>query len=134
MVHSTNSPAVRRYLYRFFGMMGLYVAFLSAAVWVFSHQHPSGIPAYALAILPSLPIIGGIVVIGLYLAEEKDEFQRAVLVHSMIWGMGATLSFTTVWGFLENFVHVPHMDLYLVFPLFWFFVGLFTPVVKARYR
>jgi len=74
------------------------------------------------------------VVVGLYLAEEKDEFQRTVLIQSMLWGMGATLAVTSVWGFLENFVQVAHFDLYLVFPLFCFFVGVFTPLVKARYR
>jgi hypothetical protein len=52
----------------------------------------------------------------------------------MLWGIGATLAVTSVWGFLENFVQVVHFDLYLVFPLFWFFVGIFSPVLKARYR
>jgi len=70
----------------------------------------------------------------MYLAEEKDEFQRTVLVQSMLWGIGATLAVTSVWGLLENFVSVPHLDLFLVYPLFWAIVGMSAPVLKARYR
>lgn len=134
MICLVNNLAVRRYLYRLLGMMLIYVLFLFLAVWGFKHWHLTGGLAYLLAIFPSLPIIGGMVVVGLYLTEEKDEFQRTVLIQSMIWSIGATLSVTTVWGFLENFVQVPHLDLYQVFPLFCFFVGIFTPFLKARYR
>jgi hypothetical protein len=52
----------------------------------------------------------------------------------MLWGIGATLAATSVWGFLENFLAVPHMDLFLVYPLFCFFVGIFMPTLKLRYR
>ena len=134
MKAKVSNPAVRRYVWRFSGAMVLYTLFLILAVWEFKHRNPTGALAYLLAVLPSLPIIGGLVVVGLYLAEEKDEFQRTVLVQSMLWGIGATLAVTSVWGFLENFVQVVHFDLYLVFPLFWFFVGIFSPVLKARYR
>jgi hypothetical protein len=135
MICTTNErPAVKKYLYRFAPMMGLYVIFLFIAVWVFSRHHPTGLLAYALAVLPSLPIVGAIVVIGLYLGEEKDEFQRTVLIQSMLWAIGTTLSVTTVWGFLEDFVHVRHLDLFLLFPLFWFLVGAITPILKARYK
>ena len=52
----------------------------------------------------------------------------------MLWGIGATLAATSVWGFLENFVAVRHMEPFLVYPMFCFFVGIFTPMLKARYR
>jgi hypothetical protein len=134
MLCATRSPAIRRYTVRFAVAMTLYVAFLFLSVWTFKHFHPAGVLAWLLAILPSLPIVGCPSVIGLYLTEEKDEFQRTVLVHSMLWSIGTTLSVTTVWGFLENFLEVRHFDLYLVFPLFWFLVGVFNPIFKARYR
>jgi hypothetical protein len=134
MICSSMNPAVRRYTFRFIAVMLLYAAFLILAVWVFKHYHPTGGVAYLLAVLPSLPIIGGLAVVGIYLTEEKDEFQRTVLVQSMLWGIGATLAVTSVWGFLENFVPVWHFDLYLVFPLFWFFVGVISPLLKAKYK
>src|SRR5476651_1877313 len=111
MICTTQNAAVRRYSWRLLGAMLTYALFLCLAVWEFTHRHPTGAFAYLLAVLPSLPIIGGLVVVGQYLAEEKDEFQRAVLVQSMLWGIGATLAVTSVWGFLENFIQVQHFDL-----------------------
>jgi hypothetical protein len=134
MICSPANQAIRRYTARFSVVMALYVLFLFLAVWIFKHYHPSGILAWLLAILPSIPIVGSLVIIGLYLTEEKDEFQRTVLIQSMLWAMGGTLAVTTVWGFLENFLHILHFDLYLVFPLFWFLVGISAPALKARYK
>jgi hypothetical protein len=134
MICQTNNPAVSRYNSRFIGMMLVYVFILLLTVWIFKHHPPSGFLAYLLAILPSLPLIAGLVVVGEYLAEEKDEFQRTVFVQAMLWSIGATLSVTSVWGFLENFNRAPHMDLYMVYPLFWAFVGVSVPLLKARYR
>jgi hypothetical protein len=131
---TTNNPAVRRYMRRFFVTMLFYALFLVLAVWCFVHYRPTGVLAYALAVLPAIPCIGMLAVFGLYLAEEKDEFQRFIGVQAMIWGIGGTLSVTTVWGFLENFVYVPHLQLILVFPLFWFFFGVSLPVLLARYK
>lgn len=129
-----KSAATRRYLYRFLATMMFYVLFLFGAVWAFPRFHPTGVLAYLLAILPALPIIGGIVVVGIYLAEEKDEFQRTLFIQAMIWGIGATLSLTTAWGFLEVFQLVPHFELYLVFPLFCTLTGFASGMLKARYR
>ncbi len=131
---STKNRAIQRYTTRFIGAMLFYALFLIGTVWCFVHLHPTGPLAYLLAILPSVPIIGILWIVGIYLSEEKDEFVRNLQIQSMIWSIGATLTVTSVWGFLENFVHVWHMDLYMVFPLFWLFVGVFTPVLKRRYR
>jgi hypothetical protein len=70
----------------------------------------------------------------MYLAEEKDEFMRNLQIQSMLWGIGATLAVTVVWGFLENFVHLHRMDLILVYPLYCILTGISYGLVKARYR
>lgn len=129
-----NNPAARRYTRRFFASMAFYVVALVFAVWYFKHFHPAGVMAYTLAVLPAIPLIAVIAIVGLYLAEEQDEFQRTVLIQSMLWSIGATLATTTVWGFLESFLDVLHFQPYLAFPLFWFFVGVVTPILKRSYR
>jgi len=133
MFCTPKNPAIRRYTYRLLVAMSFYIAFIVVAVYAF-REHITGPLAYLLAALPALPIVAMLAIIGLYLAEEKDEFQRNVLVQSILWAVGATLSFTTIWGFLELFVAVPHFDLYLVFPLFWGLVGVASPLLKRRYR
>jgi hypothetical protein len=134
MIVCVMNPAVRRYNVRIAVAMSFYLVFLAAAVWAFHSYHPIGIPAFSLAILPSLPVVGIVVIIGLYLAEEKDEFLRNLLVQSMIWSLGATLSVTTVWGFIELFVNVKHLPLYLIFPFFWFLVGFAGWLLRLRYK
>ena len=131
---TTNSPAKGRYMRRFSVTMLLYVLFLVLAVWFFVHRHPTGPMAWVLALLPSLAIIGQIVAFGLYLAEEKDEFQVAMGVKSMLWGIGGTLSVTVVWGFLEGFVHLRHLDLILVYPLYCILSGTAFGLLQLRYK
>jgi len=114
--------------------MGAYVVVLVAVITYLVRFHPTGWIVYMLAILPALPIIGIIVAVGLFLAEQKDEFQRRMLEWALLWGMGGTLATTSVWGFLEMFSHAPHITPFYVFPLFWIFVGIAGVVLRLYYR
>jgi MFS family permease len=130
----TNNPAARRYYRRLIVTLLLYAASLAVSIGVFIHFRPTGPLAYALAILPAIPVIGILAVFGLYLAEEKDEFQRFIGVQAMLWGIGGLLAVTTVWGFLESFVHIPHLNPINDFAIFWLFAGISIPVLLARYK
>jgi hypothetical protein len=114
--------------------MTLYLVFLVPDVWIFRHYHPAAGLTWLLAILPALPIIGVLAATGLYLAEVKDEFRRAIMVQSMLWSIGATLAVTTVWGFLESFAQVRHIEWIWVFPVFCFFVPISSALVRWKYR
>lgn len=134
MLCSINNPAQRRYIVRMGVVAALCVLFALVAALAFRFGHPAGILAYLVAILPALPIVGALIGTGVYLGEEKDEFQRTLLVQSLLGGIGITLSATTIWGYLEDFAHAPHLDLVWVYPLFWIFVVLSMPLVILRYR
>jgi hypothetical protein len=114
--------------------MVLYVLALAVMSLTIDHLHPKGVTLVLLALLPTLPIVAGIVVIAQYLSEQKDEFVRTLLIESMLWGVGATLVVTTVWGALEKFAHIRPMDLFLIYPLCCVFAILARVVVKRRYR
>ncbi|MGA7341421.1 MAG: hypothetical protein WBE72_02105 [Terracidiphilus sp.] len=135
MFCSIKSPAQRRYLIRFGIAVGVFYPLCTIlAVWGILRGHPHGLLTYLLAIFPTLPIIWALVATGLYLAEEKDEFMRNVQVQSLLGGIGATLVATTMWGFLEDFAHVRHMDLMLVWLIFWFSTAISYGLVSWRYR
>ncbi len=134
MFCTIKSPAVRRLTNRVLGTMVLNILFAVIAALGIRFGHLRGVPAYLVAVLPALPIIGAIVAFGVFLEEEKDEFQRNLLVQALLGGIGGTLAATTVWGNLEAFVHVPHLQSIWIYPIFWLFVGLSTPVVLLRYR
>lgn len=128
------SPAMSRYLRRFMPTMALYIVVLLSCVFAIDIWAPTGPLLWALAVAPALPMIGIIVVMGLYLVEETDEFQRTVLVQALLWGIGITLAAASVWGFLENERLVPHLPSFLWFPVFCGAMGLAQPFVRWGYR
>ena len=115
-----RTPAWKRYNWRVILLSILYAAFLIAAVYGFKHKLVPSPLAYPVAILPALPIIGIFVAMGRYLVEEQDEYVRMLMVRQTLWASGFALSVATVWGFLENFDLVEHVDAYSV-AIVWFF-------------
>jgi hypothetical protein len=115
-----RSPAWKRYNMRLIWLSLAYALFLVAAVYAFKHQLvPPGL-RYLVAILPALPIIGIFGAIGRYLVEEQDEYVRMLMVRQTLWASAFMLSIATVWGFLDNFGLVGHVDGYWIAVL-WFF-------------
>ena len=130
----SSTPAGRRYLKRFAPTMTAYVVALYASNRMAEAWQPDGAALVALSFLPALPIIGVIFVIGLYLAEEKDEYLRQRIVVSMLVGLGLMLSVTTAWGFLEESGVVPHVPAYFAFILWCAGWGAAQCVIALRER
>ena len=114
------NPAMKRYNLRIIWLSLLYAAFLIAAVYGFKHHLLHGAVAYVAAILPALPIIGIFGAMGRYLVEEQDEYVRMMIVRQTLWASGFALSVATIWGFLESFDLVGHVDSYYIV-IVWFF-------------
>ena len=110
------------------------ILFDLVAALAFRFLHLSGVFAYPMAALPAVPIMAALVSTGTYLAEETDEFQRSLFVQCMLGGIGVTLAGTTVWGYMEDYVHIHHLDPILVYPIFWISTALTYPVLRLRYR
>ena len=128
------SKAGRHYIYRLAPTMALYLLFLFISQWTFHHLHPTGLLVYLLAVLPALPLVGTLAIVGLYIAEESDEFERSVVVQSMLWGLGGTLSVSTIWGSLEDVAKAPHISTFYVYIFFWIFMGISQPFIRMRYQ
>lgn len=119
-----------RYNVRLIWLSLLYSAFLIVAVYSFKHQLIGGGWAYVVAILPAFPIIGIFGAIGRYLVDEQDEYVRMLMVRQTLWASGFTLSIATIWGFLDNFELVGHVDGYWVAVLWFFGLGVGAMVNK----
>jgi hypothetical protein len=115
-------------------MMFAYAVVLVLVEWYVHRFHPTGMLLYGLAILPAIPSIGIIAVVGLFLMEVKDEFQRTLLIQSMVWGVGGFLSLSMVWGFLQIFAHVPDFPMIWTLPLFSCTQVIALIALKWRYR
>ena len=119
-----TSAANGRYQRRVVILSLFYAVFLIAAVYAFKHHLVGGAFAWITAILPALPIIGIFAAMGLYLIEEQDEYVRMLMVRQTLWASGFALSIATVWGFLESFEMVSHVEVYWVSVLWFGGLGL----------
>ena len=130
----TIRPPMRRYLLRFGVSMSAYTILLVTAVSLGRQGLAEGPWGYLIALAPSVGVLGGIASVGLYLAEETDEFARTTLIQSLLWGAAGTLSVATVWGFLENFDKAPHAPTWAAVPVFAVFMGVAQALIARRYR
>lgn len=93
-------------------LMTSYVLILTTVAIFFRRGDHAGPLAYAVAVLPALPIIGMILVFSRYLAEESDEYLRMKFNRQVLIATGLMLTVATIWGFLERFGLAPHIDAY----------------------
>lgn len=104
---SHKSPAMTRYVKRLAVLMVIYTLLILGVGFLFRLAPPSGVLAYAAAVLPALPLLGVFWAIFRLLAEESDEYIRHLLVRQVLFATGFCLSIMTVWEFLQNFDVLP---------------------------
>ncbi len=120
----------RAYLKRMGLAMGCYMIAIIAGVYLVSRNLVDGPIVWMLALLPGLSIVGAFYAIGRLILETKDEFIRMLIVRQSLIATGFALSVATVWGFLENFELVRHVDSYWI-AILWFF-GFFLGAVSNK--
>lgn len=126
----SKSIALSNYNRRVMGLTLIYAVALIGVIYGFKYHLLSGPIAYVAAILPALPIIGIFAAIGFYLIEEQDEYVRSLMVRQTLWASGFALSLATIWGFLESFDLVDHVESYYVAVLWFGGLGLGACVNK----
>ena len=117
-----NRLAQRRYVVRVAVSMAAYLITLALAIRLVRDGTLTGPLAWAIALLPGLSVAGVFWAVGRLLIEETDEFVRMLLVRQVLIATAITLSVATVYGFLENFGLVGHIDAFYI-AILWF-VGL----------
>ena len=121
-----RSPAQRVYTWRVGLAMGVYLVSLPAAVHfvgqgVVSRTDPL---AWILALIPGIAVAAIFWAYGKMLIEETDEYQRLLHVRQSLIATGFTLGLVTIYGFLENFGLVGHVDAFYVAILWFFGLGI----------
>ena len=130
----TRSAAAKRYRRQQMIAAVLYVAAILVGLTVRVQLHATGALAYAAALLVAAPVIGMVASMGFYLRDETDEVERAIQMQCALWATGGVLALTAAWGFLEMFALTPHLELWLVFPLWAMLLGASNLFVRRRYR
>ena len=119
-----TTPAMRRYNRRFLVMSFGYVLTLFAALGTTRQMTIEGPLLWVLALLPTIPIMGMIWTIARLLVEETDEYQRMRMVRASLIATGVLLVAATLWGFLEMFGLVPHVENWAAFPVWAIGLGI----------
>ncbi|XUU61512.1 hypothetical protein ACRAQ6_04375 [Erythrobacter sp. HA6-11] len=114
-----GSPT-RNYLIRMLVVSVAYVGSLFAASSLIEEGDPITILSLAIAVVPGLAVVGYFWAIGSFIVELKDEFIRMLNVRQSLIATAISMSAASIWGFLENFGQVPHVDAYW-WPIVWFF-------------
>ncbi|MDJ0978340.1 MAG: hypothetical protein QNI87_07370 [Erythrobacter sp.] len=125
------SAATGRYLKRLAVLMALYMIAVFGVGWTFRTIQPEGPLAFALAVVPALPVIGVFWAVMRLLVEETDEYIRFLFVRQCLFATGFCLAVVTVWQWLQNYEVLPPGNGGFGAAFFWF-VGLGLGAVFNR--
>ena len=113
-------PENKRYLIRIGVAMVIYLASLYAAETLIEDKGLGGPPAFALASIPGLCLAAIFWLHARLIVEEQDEFLRLLYVRQSLVATGIALTAAAVWGFLEKYLLVAHVEA-LWWPTIWCF-------------
>jgi hypothetical protein len=114
-------------------MMGFALAAVGTSVFA-DRRHPAGAELYVLAMLPSIPVVCMLAILGMHLARERDEFQRAMVVRSLLWAIGGTLAVGVFEGYVREYGGVLKLPAFTELVAFWVMFGIAHVVQMRRYR
>jgi hypothetical protein len=126
-----KSPAMKRYIREFLIAMSSYVVILCAAVRLGRPLIKHGWPLYLMAILPALPVIGILAIMGRYLQDETDEYRRLLAVRSLMAATGVLLTTIVVNDFLRAFAHRGSLPPFVSFDVFMLALAI-AQVIQCR--
>ena len=119
-----KSKAEKRYLKRLIWAMSAYLVVVLLTTLLVRHGHVTGWVLYVVAVLPCIPILRLIHVLALYVHEETDEFQRMLVVRSILCGGAAMLVVAAFSDFLRSYTKIGELPPFTMFMVFWVVFGL----------
>ena len=123
-------PAARRNLVRTAIVTAIYVGGLFAAKYLIADVGVSRPLAIGVALVPGLAVVGFFYSTGKMIVETEDEFMRMLAVRQQLIAAGFAMSAASVWGVLEMFDLVPHVEAFYIMVLW--AVGVFVGQVANR--
>ncbi|HEX4154727.1 MAG TPA: hypothetical protein VHY48_03855 [Acidobacteriaceae bacterium] len=129
-----SSTAYQRYQRDVLRFIAVYVVVLFSASRAMRHARAEHFYVYFWSVLPALPIIGVILRMARYLRDEKDEYQRLVVMRSILVGTAALLAALVVNDFLRAFAGAQALPAFSTFVLFCVAMGIAHFVQWLRNR
>lgn len=124
-----KKPEMKRYLLRMAISMVIYLVSLFACEWLIEDRGLTGFPAFVLVCIPGLAFAALFWIFARLIIEERDEFQRLLYVRQGMVATGIALSAAAVWGFLERYFLVDHVEAF-----WWPTIWCFSLAIGALYN
>jgi len=67
------------------------------------------------------------------LVAEQDEYIRSITAKRGIAAGGVTITVAVLWGLAQQFLTVPEVPMWTVYPLFWGAFGIVTPFIRSSH-
>jgi hypothetical protein len=129
-----STKAGKRYVWRLLLVMVGYLLATFGTTTFVRHSHPHGAEVYALAMLPTIPVLCMLGVVGLYLREEQDEFQRMLMVRSLLGAVAGILGMNAFVDFLRSYKALGALPPFTEFVTFWLLFGFVQGVQSMLNR
>jgi len=115
------------------GIVYALLVFLSA--WCVKHHVPDGsFWLYFWSLMPTLPLIGIVARLAKYLNDETDEYQRLMMMQSLLIGTAALVITLLVNDFMRAFAKANPLEPFVAFVIFSAAMGLTKMVQWIRNR
>ncbi len=120
----TKSVAEKNYLRRMMQTMAGYLLVVMCTTLLVRHGGVTGWSLYVFAILPAIPVLRLLHVVALYLHEERDEYQRLLVVRAILCGTTVVLMVVAFTDFLRSYTPYGTLPPFTLFVVFWMVFGL----------
>jgi uncharacterized membrane protein len=114
--------------------MAVYLALVVCATLLVRHGMVHGSAVYVWSVLPALPVILVIALMGQYLQEETDEYMRLITMRSLLVATGALLGMLVVSDFLRSYTRTGDLPPFVSFVVFCLAFAAAQGVQKLRDR
>jgi hypothetical protein len=108
----------------------MFLAAIAFLTWGKGAQWLPDPAVWAIAILAALSVV--LQFRAAYrLVSVQDEFIRGITAKRVIAAAGLTIAAAVLWGLVQQFLDVPTVPLWVVYPLFWGAFGIVTPFISS---
>jgi hypothetical protein len=127
-----GSPWSRRYVIL---SSANWVAFIAAVAFLTWGTERGALPDYVLwaIVLFVAGTVGAQFFAAYRLVAEQDEFIRGLTAKRGIAAGGVTITVAVLWGLAQQFLGVPEVPMWVVYPLFWGAFGMVTPFISSSH-
>lgn len=130
LARTPSAPPERLYALRTLAFMAVYALIHLAAILGLFDGVIGRPAAWGLALAVAAPVAGQLWAT-LRLVADSDEYLRVLVAKRFILSAGIAMALWSAWGFGESYAAAPHLQGWLIYPLFWAVSAVVSPFVRS---